>query len=161
MICQTGILTIKKTSDFFGYYHNSRPNHIVWDQQSKIQTSTSRNTILRSHGIIPPGDSYEWFDVCAWRFRFTLHVRSASMVCLSSGTELPENIKWDIMLPQLYTDNTLEYEKLWEKRLRLLFNAQTLKLEQVLDCHTTLSKKKGGGTATYIKLHRGQEHTKG
>jgi hypothetical protein len=62
---------------------------------------------------------------------------------------------------QLYINNTPEYKNLWAQLLRLLFNAQTLKLEQVLDCHTILSKKKGGGTATYIKLHRGQGHTKG
>lgn len=50
---------------------------------------------------------------------------------------------------------------MWTKIKNLLFKAQTLKLEQVLDCHTILSKKKGGGTATYIKQHRGQEHREG
>ena len=40
-------------------------------------------------------------------------------------------------------------------------NAQTLKLEQVLDCHIILSEKKEVVSVTYIKLHLGQEHIVG
>jgi len=40
-------------------------------------------------------------------------------------------------------------------------NAQTLKLEQVLDCHIILSEKKEVASVTYIKLHLGQEHIVG
>jgi hypothetical protein len=76
------------------------------------------------------------------------------MVCVSSGTRLPGK--------KLVSHNAativLMIHRCGQKKLSLLFNAQTLKLEQALDCHTILSKKKGGGIATYIKLHRDQEH---
>jgi hypothetical protein len=89
------------------------------------------------------------------------------MVCLSSGIQLQEKLslaihgtvylyEGGIKLP---TQNNPQGSG--QKHPSPQFSAPTLKLEQVLDCHKILSKKKGDGIATYIKLHQGQEHIEG
>jgi len=80
------IIKLKSSS---GYHNNNRPT-LGPVKQNIVHPEPHDNTVPRSQYIPSMPGLDDWFDVFTSRFLFTLQVRSASMVCRSSGIQLLE-----------------------------------------------------------------------
>lgn len=78
------IIKLKSSS---GYHNNNRPT-LGPIKQNIVHPEPHDNTVPRSQDIPSMSGLDDWFDVFTSRFLFTLQVRSASMVCRSSGIQL-------------------------------------------------------------------------